>query len=198
MRDYNSNYREANRDALQKYDRDRYAADPEKKRSAARRYYAENREACISAAKQWRIDNVARYKERRKRYREENRDRMLTHYREFRQRNSKEIAAKVAMWRLLNPEKRKAQGVLRRARKMQAVPPWFDELDQFVWQEAADLVRIRRDATGIDWAADHMIPLAGRRARGLHVAGNCQVIPAAMNIRKNNKMILTERLEWLK
>ena len=80
---------------------------------------------------------------------------------------------------------------------MQALPAWSDELDVFVWQEAAHLVRLRKSATGIDWAADHMIPLAAKTACGLHVGRNCQVIPAYLNNRKNNKLIFTEPFEWM-
>ena len=95
------------------------------------------------------------------------------------------------------PEIIAANRFRRRARKMQALPAWSDELDVFVWQEAAHLVRLRKSATGIDWAADHMIPLAAKTACGLHVGRNCQVIPAYLNNRKNNKLIFTEPFEWM-
>lgn len=85
----------------------------------------------------------------------------------------------------------------RRARKVKAIPPWFGELDALVWLEASDLVQRREAATGFPWHADHMIPLAARKACGLHVAENCQVIPAALNTWKQNRMILTKPLEWL-
>jgi len=42
-----------------------------------------------------------------------------------------------------------------------------------------------------------MIPLAARKACGLHVASNCQVIPAKLNVSKNNKLILTQPREWI-
>lgn len=100
-------------------------------------------------------------------------------------------------WKDRNPEYATLSEGIRRARKRRAVPPWFGELDQFVWLEAADLVRLRRSATGIDWASDHMIALASDTASGLHVWNNCQVIPGALNLSKNNKLTLTEPLEWL-
>jgi hypothetical protein len=37
-----------------------------------------------------------------------------------------------------------------------------------------------------------MIPLAAREACGLHVAGNCQVIPRRLNAAKKNRMVLTD------
>lgn len=96
------------------------------------------------------------------------------------------------------PDVRTALEAKRRARKRNAVPAWFSEIDVFVWQEAAHLAILRRDATGIDWAADHMLALQGKLVCGLHVADNCQVIPAYLNNRKHNKMLLTEPDEWLR
>ncbi len=101
-------------------------------------------------------------------------------------------------WKQRNPEYAAFSEGVRRARKLQAIPMWFGEFDELVWQEAAELVRTRELETGISWAADHMIPLAGRKVCGLHMAENCQVIPSVINLEKNNKMILTKRLEWLK
>lgn len=86
----------------------------------------------------------------------------------------------------------------RRAKKLAAMPGWFGELDRLVMTEAARLVQSRRDATGICWQADHMIPLAASRACGLHVATNIQVIPARMNKAKGNKMIFTNPGEWIR
>jgi hypothetical protein len=86
---------------------------------------------------------------------------------------------------------------IRRARKRSAVPSWFGEFDKFVIAEAAKLASYRSKMTGIEWHVDHMIPLAASSASGLHVAGNIQVIPAEVNVRKRNSMILTEPLQWL-
>lgn len=60
------------------------------------------------------------------------------------------------------------------------------------------MARQRQAATGIDWHADHMIPLSAKKAQGLHTWNNCQVIPQKLNNWKHNKLVLTEPLEWLK
>lgn len=91
-----------------------------------------------------------------------------------------------------------ANSAIRRARKRKSVPPWFGELDELVWNEASRLAVLREAATGLRWHADHMIPMASRKATGLHVATNCQVIPAVLNMSKQNRMIFTEPLEWLR
>ena len=114
--------------------------------------------------------------------------------REFKVKNRERLNEKAREY--FRSESRK-ENTLRRSRKICATPPWFGELDEFVWREAADLRLRRESATGVPWAADHMIPLSGRRARGLHVWNNCQVIPASLNLWKHNKLVLTSPGEWI-
>ena len=72
----------------------------------------------------------------------------------------------------------------RRARKGYA--SWNKELTDFVSQEASHLTQLRKQATGFSWHVDHIIPLCGKKVSGFHVWNNLQVIPAKINIRKNN------------
>lgn len=74
---------------------------------------------------------------------------------------------------------------------------WAAEETAFVEMEAADLAQLREQLTGFAWHVDHMVPLQARQACGLHCADNLQVIPAAMNISKHNRMLFTGRGEWL-
>lgn len=90
-----------------------------------------------------------------------------------------------------------ARNAERRALRKNAVPKWFGELDELVLSEAANLAKHREKVTGIRWHIDHMIPLAGRAASGLHCAYNIQVIPAQLNTSKRNRMELTSPGEWL-
>jgi hypothetical protein len=104
---------------------------------------------------------------------------------------------RVRAWRLQNPGKKQSLHAKRRSSKKRAVPLWFSEFDAFVWNEAAELAIRRKAATGINWHVDHMIPLSARKASGLHVASNCQVIPQVLNNRKHNKLVLTSPGEWI-
>jgi len=81
----------------------------------------------------------------------------------------------------------RALNVKRRASQKQRTPLWFGEFDAFVWKEAAHLCRLRAYKTDIKWHSDHVIPLSGKLVSGLHVWNNCQVIPASMNVSKNNR-----------
>ena len=72
------------------------------------------------------------------------------------------------------------------------------EWDVFVMAEAKDLCDKRKSETQMLWDPDHMIPLRARGVSGLNCGDNIQVIPARLNRSKKNKLILTERNEWLK
>ena len=85
----------------------------------------------------------------------------------------------------------------RRAARASAIPAWFGEFDELVIQEAGNLVQAKSERFGFAWHVDHMIPLKAKNACGLHCAYNIQVIPAALNLHKQNRMIFTEPLEWL-
>lgn len=105
---------------------------------------------------------------------------------------------RIAAYQRSVSDKRSTAESMRRARKQNASPPWFGEFDLFVLEEAFSLCIERQKETGIDWHVDHMIPLQAKKACGLHVWNNIQVIPATINVRKHNRMLLTEPLEWIK
>jgi hypothetical protein len=196
--EYARRYREENRERLAEFDKAKYRANVAQRKEYARQYEQKNRAAVTERHRQWRAANKDALAEARRKYFEANKDRILESRRKKRIENSQQIVAKVRRWREANPDKKRAAHAHRRARKKKAVPPWFGEFDQFVWIEAADLARRRRATTGLKWEADHMIPLMADLASGLHVAANCQVIPAKLNGAKHNKLVLTEPLEWLR
>jgi len=73
----------------------------------------------------------------------------------------------------------------RRAAKRQATVHW-STWDNFVFEEAVSLCKLREEATKIKWNVDHIVPLQYTEACGLHCADNFQVVPASWNIRKSN------------
>ncbi|HCJ8471908.1 TPA: hypothetical protein NV714_005863 [Escherichia coli] len=74
----------------------------------------------------------------------------------------------------------------------------YSELDQLVILEAYKLSKIREKETGIKWHIDHMIPLNAKKVNGLHCAENIQVIPAFLNLKKNNSLMYINRYDFLK
>ena len=90
-------------------------------------------------------------------------------------------------WKQANYAKVLAATRLRQTGKAQRSPKWLCEDDQFIFEEAYNLAALRQKLTGIAWHVDHIIPLHGALVSGLHVPENIQVIPAVVNMRKNNK-----------
>lgn len=127
-----------------------------------------------------------------------NRDHVIAKAAAHARKNPESTRRRRSEWKKRNPGAVIAHAALRRSRKANAVPRWFSELDELIWLEAGDLVRLRLAATGVTWNADHIIPLACKTACGLHVGTNCQVIPAKLNQRKNNQLSLTEPFGWIK
>jgi hypothetical protein len=73
----------------------------------------------------------------------------------------------------------------RRVSERKATPSWANK---FFIQEIYELAALRRSLTGIEWHVDHIVPLRGETVCGLHVENNLRVIPAIVNIKKNNKL----------
>lgn len=152
-------------------------------RVRARLHHEKNREKRIKAKKEYREANREKLAESSRNWRENNRDHVLNYAKGQKIKHRARYTA--------------AQSK-RRSAKEKAIPIWFSEFDQLAMLEASDLCRIRKGESGVDWQVDHMVPLKAKTACGLHCADNIQVIPAAMNISKHNRMILTEPFEWLR
>lgn len=80
-----------------------------------------------------------------------------------------------------NPGALKAQWARKRANRKQAVPKWLTEAQRL------EIVKIYSNCPK-GYHVDHIIPIAGKSVRGLHVPWNLQYLPALENIRKNNKL----------
>lgn len=163
-----------------------------------RQQYHSNKEDRLAAHQGWYRENRDRMRDYNRRYREDNLSEIIERERRYRQENQESVRERARRYQAANQEKFFAYASKRRAAKRDRIPPWFGELDQFLLEEAYGLAVQRQELTGIEWHVDHMVPLLARKASGLHCADNIQVIPAAMNLSKNNKMLLTEPLAWLR
>ena len=105
-------------------------------------------------------------------------------------------------WKLNNKDKVKQQAAIHKEKyrahytyiqnlrylsTKNRTPAWLDKDDMFLIEEAYSLAKLRDKVTGIKWHVDHIIPLQGKNVSGLHVPSNLQVIPAVINLRKNNR-----------
>lgn len=186
-------YRERNAERLARYGAEYRARSADRIKAYRAAYYQNNREEVLQKVKAYRLSNADLIKERR----EQRADMIRVVGALYRQRRRDQILAASAAWRANNRDRRSATETKRRARKLQAMPAWFSEFDELVMLEAHELAGQRERATGFQWHVDHLIPLQARHACGLHISVNVQVIPACLNVGKRNRMVLTERLEWL-
>jgi hypothetical protein len=102
-----------------------------------------------------------------------NADKLNAQKREY-QRNNLHVYAKI-----------KAR---RDAAKLQRTPAWLTDDDHWMMGQAYELAALRTAVFGFAWHVDHVIPLRGKLASGLHTPYNLQVIPAIENLRKSNRI----------
>lgn len=167
MREYQKN----NRDALRK---------------RALKYREENREKSNASRRAWKQANPEKVKQSNAAYRERNRGAIAESARRRYERDTEKVLAIAKRWKRNNPDRVAAMDANRRAAKLQATPPWLTEEQReqmaAVYREARRL----RDIVGGDVHVDHIVPLRGKTAWGLHVPWNLRPLDAVENLRKNN------------
>ena len=86
-------------------------------------------------------------------------------------------------WQANNKDKVCAKASRYRSRKL--TPKWANQekINEF-YQKAAELTK----KTGVKHEVDHIVPLKGENATGLHVESNLQIIPRSQNASKKNKV----------
>lgn len=83
-----------------------------------------------------------------------------------------------------HPGKVNAATAARDAARRQRTVAWADPVAiAAVYQQAARVSR----CLGVEHHVDHVVPLRGRKVSGLHVQTNLRVLPARLNVRKNNR-----------
>ena len=143
-----------------------------------------------------------------KEYRQKNRDKLNKSKKDYllvkKQENSETYQAYLEKLkrnnrktRERNPFMAKAAASFSRAKKKypDSINPSYGELDIFVAQQAYELKEMREHTTGMEWAVDHMTPLA---RGGLHQWDNLQLIPFKLNLFKKHKLAVTKPYEWLR
>lgn len=98
-------------------------------------------------------------------------------------------------WAKANPVRVRGYDATKKAERRAAggAVSWDVELDALALLEAADLCARRALATTTPWQIDHIVPLQCREASGLHNAFNLAVVPAAFNAAKKNRLLPHQR-----
>jgi len=152
-------------------------------------HYKENRIRLLESKKEYNCKNQEKIKIYRLKHYQENHERLLKNKRNYFLNNREKLNLKTKKYQKLNPEKINAIAALRRAEKAQATPKWLTKEHKKEMREIYFKAKIKTQETGIPHEVDHIIPIKGKTAIGLHVPWNLRVITKYENLRKGNKLI---------
>lgn len=91
-----------------------------------------------------------------------------------------------SLWAKENRPTMNAHAAKRRARQLNATPPWLSDVDKAHINRTYKLAKLMEEITGDKYHVDHIIPLQGKNVCGLHVPKNLQVLRADLNLSKSN------------
>ena len=161
--------------------------NPEKVKDSGIKFREKTREQAKERSAKWRSAHPGHLQTYCKQWRKDNPDKARDTRRGRHAKNPEVGRRASTKWNAANPAKVSARNARRRARKLQAIPKWFGELDEFIIQEAHDLAKQRTKQTGFKWHVDHEVPLQSKLVCGFHIGCNIRVIPASINISKGNR-----------
>ena len=102
----------------------------------------------------------------------------------YREKHPERVKASRDAWRAANEGRLKELQQRRRAAKTRQTPKWGDRAAMIeIYAQARSLTKL----TGIEFHVDHVVPLQGRRVRGLHVEHNLQILTKYENQKKLNR-----------
>jgi hypothetical protein len=104
--------------------------------------------------------------------------------REWRKKNKEKFINNLKKYRESQHGKqiRRSLQAKRKAVQKQRVPAWADSKEISLWYEVASVL----SNSGVVFHVDHIVPMQGSIVSGFHVENNLQVLPAYLNISKNN------------
>lgn len=114
---------------------------------------------------------------------------------EYQRKPERKIKSKILRQerRLKNPSAAKAKDAAYRALKLQRTPPWANP---DLTREVYDKIEKMREDSGIDYEADHRVPLQGKNVSGLHVHYNIEPLQANLNRTKSNRFTEQDAEEY--
>jgi hypothetical protein len=177
-------YRKANKDAI------------EVRRKA---YYEANRDYFSEKNREYRAANNESLIEQSKTYYRENREELLERARDYYRENRASVLARAKEYYAENMDLLKVRAIHKRAARAKRVVDWGPDHTAATRAKGVELQSLAvflSSHDGMPYEVDHMLPMQGKFVCGLHVWNNLQVIPEGLNVRKGNRMILTEPDEW--
>jgi hypothetical protein len=125
-------------------------------------------------------------------WKDKNRARVRRSNLEWQSQNREKCRMSALAWAKRNKSKISCNTMAYNNRKTQAKPQWLSSIHLAQIAEMYDVALARTTQTGIVHHVDHIYPLKGLDGCGLHVPWNLQVIPAAENISKGNRITVPE------
>ena len=113
--------------------------------------------------------NIEKEHMRAKVYRLANSDKIKIYYHAWRIKNLEKERARVRANQAENPEKTNAICAKRRAKKLNATPPWLTKEHFIQIEEVYAVAKQRTKETGIPHEVDHIHPLQGKEFNGLQI-----------------------------
>jgi hypothetical protein len=153
-------------------------ANKEKIKEQARKNYRDNKEQRSKKAKEYRELNADKIKRYAKGWRESS-----DYMKLYREANKQSLAEYNKQWSQANMDSVIARNAIRKAKKLQSIPSWFEsDLVNDVYEKARSLT-----ASGIRTHVDHIVPLQSKFVCGLHCFNNLQLLDASANTSKGNR-----------
>lgn len=167
-----------------------------------KQYHIDNKERLNAQARECYQLNKEKIKTKHKIYNDVNKDKLAIQKKEYAKLNAEKISLRQKLWYQNNKDMVKTQQQFylsnnldkfrlktakRRALLLSQTPNWNCEFNEFAIEEIYALAALRTELTHVKWDVDHIIPLKGKKVRGLHVANNLQVITSLENKIKANK-----------
>lgn len=107
--------------------------------------------------------------------------------RQYKEANREKVREWNRDYKKRHPGKINADTRARQALAIQAMPAWADKKAiKAIYVEAARLTC----ETGVPHHVDHKMPLRGKTVSGFHIETNLQILPAVVNLKKSNKVML--------
>lgn len=150
--------------------------------------YHKNPEKSITGVLAWNKANPERIRANRKKAYHKNPEIFRSRVRQRYLENPIKIREAQKKWRKENPIKCRAMKAAKRAKKLKATPVWLSA------EQHEKILEFYLIATTLTahmcepYHVDHIVPLKGESVCGLHVPWNMQILTAAENSRKKNRM----------
>ena len=166
------------------YHKEWYKKNRDRQRAGGSKHYQENKDYYKQKARQWEKENPERHQELQNDWRRTEKGKQQS--RDWDRKNPEKRKAMNKAWKDSHPAERRESCRTRQAAKLQRTPVWADQAATLSIYEECER---RNQETGIKHVVDHIIPLQGERASGLHVASNLQILTEQENLSKGNKLL---------